>query len=183
MSLSQEWNQGKRIMEHLSDALWRDLRLSYCEDGCVAARFCLSSCAERFWFDPYDYRLYFIATVIPTKWTVPVPMIQLIVKRINRSLPHFAYFTVEPDWGITYHSSISMLPIPEDWQIEVWYGIWNTHIFPVFSHLLVQMFSDLEYCRTMQEGTAFLEKMPGGKVFPSGICHQSNYTRLLNGVF
>lgn len=171
MSLSQEWNWGRLVMQHLSRALWSDLNLSFCEDGSVVARFYYShrGCqGERFCFDPNDGYLHFMTTVKQSIWTVPVDGIKEIIGLLNRRLPPPGYFTVEEGWGITYRTCISMLPIPEEWQIARWYSLWDIHLLYLYYEMLEQLPRDSEYASSVYGGLEFLERMPHGKVYLSG---------------
>lgn len=183
MSRSQEWNWGKQVMKQLCDALWCELELTYSADGCVAARYSYGSRGERFWFDPRDGFLHFITTMKQPVWTTPLPLVKGTVERINRRILQPGYFTVEPGWGITYRTCISMLPQPEDWQLSNWYTLWDNALLYLYHEMLVALPSDPGYCRTIYEWLDYLDRFPKAKVYLSGDNYRKVNRKAVNGVY
>ena len=184
MNRDMAWNWGQMVMRRLKNALSCRLDLTFCGDGTVVARF-EGSGNERFRFDPQDGVLYHIATITQPTWNVSTVRVERVIRRLNRCLSPVGYFTVEPGWGITHRSSLSMLPLPEAHVLYGWDSL-SHGVLCDYKEILTQIPVSDSACRLLEERTRFLDRMPNGMVYPSGSLHKSmnrTYEMMTKGVY
>ena len=184
MNREMAWSWGQLAMRRLENALGWELELLFCDDGTVIARY-PGERNERFWFDPRDGFLHQMVTIIQHLWSTPTDRVKRVVQRLNRRLPPMGYFTVEPGWGITYRSSVSMLPIAEPFVLDYWYSLCHK-LLDDYKEILTQIPQNDSACRLLDEKTRYLDRMPAASVYPCGSRYKSMnraYEMMTKGVY
>lgn len=186
MNREAAWSFGKLVMRQIVNTGYRDEHLLLCPDGTVVWRFPDEKINDRIWFDPWDWRLHFIFTIVQRTWHSPVECVALIARRLSRHASLPGYFTVEPGWGITYRSSISLLPLPVEQQLRYFIELWDYSWRFQYEKLLAQIPADPTACALLDEKTRYLDRVPGGMVYPCGTRYnQTNdkYELMTKGYF
>lgn len=186
MNREESWSFGRLVMRRLGCVGFREKNLLFISDGTVVWRFPDRPTKDRLWFDPHDWCLHYISTIVQHTWRSPIDQVEVIARRLSRHVSLPGYFTVQPGSGITYRSSLSMLPLPEERRLDFYIALWNISWLHRYERPLALIPADPAVCAQLEKETRYLDHMPGKTAYPCGCAYRQineDFEMMTNGVF